>query len=230
MRWFWILCLAFATVFAHAKQSIAARIPQALSHVVPGGLQPGDNFHLLFVSRDVRDAQSADIRDYNEFVNTVADSAGIGPTTSGVQWFAVASTPVVDARDNAVVQAPVYNLQGELLASDFADMWDGALASAVNYDEHALAIIPFHHVWTGSRSDGTAYSGRELGQFATAEIGDLKRSDGGWIETSNASPLVRFHLYGLSESLVVVLEPSALAIQACIGISLVPAGRFLRRR
>ena len=209
------LCLALATMTALATQSIAAPVPPSLLHAVPAGLQAGDSFQLMFVSRTARDAQSANIGDYNEFVNAVADSAGIGPSSAGVIWFAVASTTAVDARDNATVHAPVYNMQGELLALNSADMWDGSLAHAVNYDEHAVEIISFHMAWTGSHRDGTGLTGRELGAFPSSEFGDLKRSDFGWIENSNGSPLVQHHLYALSEPLQVVPEPSTAALATC---------------
>jgi hypothetical protein len=228
MAWF-RLCLVLATVAA-ARPSLSAPVPPALSHAVPAGLQAGDRFHLLFVTRDGRNANSTDIADFNAFVNSAADSAGIGPATGSVDWFAVASTPAIHARDNAFVQAPVYNMQGELLASSFADMWDGALAAAVKFDEHATAIIPFHHVWTGSRKDGTAFPMRELGRIPTAEIGDLKLSNGNWLETSNAALLVEFHLYALSEPLVVVPEPAALAMIGCAIFGLVARRRPRRRR
>jgi hypothetical protein len=209
------LFLALATLTSLATQLSAAPVPPSLSHAVPAGFQAGDTFQLLFVSRTVRNAQSTNIDDYNEFVNTVADSAGIGPSSTGVSWFAVASTMAVDGRDNAAVHAPIYNMQGELLALDAADMWDGSLTHAVNYDEHAVEIISFHMAWTGSRRDGTALTGRELGAFPSSEFGDLKRSDFGWIENSNGSPAVQHHLYALSEPLQVVPEPSVVALAMC---------------
>jgi hypothetical protein len=222
--------LALMALSALAERSIAAPIPPVLSDATPPGLQAGDRFQLLFVTRDVRDADSSDIADFNAFVNSVADSAGIGPAAADVHWFVVASTADVDARDNALVQAPVYNMQGELLAADYADMWDGALAHAVNYDEQRAAILPFHFVWTGSRSDGTGFPGRELGGFPTVESADLKRSDPGWIANSNGSPLVELHLYALSEPLFVVPEPSTLAIQSSAMLGLLAVVKYRRRR
>lgn len=203
-------CLLLVFAIALAKSSSAAVLPQALSHAVPPGLNAGDRFHLLFVTRDLRNADSADISEFNDFVSIVADSAGIGPTTAGIRWFAVASTPTINARDNAFVQAPVYNMQGETLATGFDDMWDGTLSSAVNYDEYSTAIIPRHHVWTGSRSDGTGKAGQELGQIAAIVIGDLKLSDGRWLDASASHILVDWHLYALSEPLTMVPEPSML--------------------
>lgn len=212
------------------KIAAAAVVPQSLLHAVPADVAIGDSFHLLFVTRAIRDANSTVIGDFNLFVNAVANSAGIGPATAGIDWFAVASTPDVHARENALVQAPVYNMRGDLLASGFADMWDGALATAINYDERAEAITSFHLVWTGSRKDGTAYPARELGQFPTAEIGDLKLRDGRWLETSNASLLVETHMYALSESLVVVAEPTGIATAgiAVFGIAIRRRRRHLR--
>jgi hypothetical protein len=210
-----------------AEISLAAVVPISYSHFVPADLRVGDRFHLLFATRETRNADSAEIADFNAFVNTVADSANIGPTTAEINWFVVASSPNVHARDNAFVEAPVYNLQGELLAAGFADMWDGALATAIKYDEHASAIVSRHHVWTGSRSDGTTYSTRELGQFPSVGIGDLTVADGRWLEASNSHLLVEWHMYALSEPLIVVPEPTTLAIA---GVALCRLFAFRRSR
>jgi len=223
------LLLVLAATFS-TKILEAAFVPQSLSHVVPTHLNAGDRFHLLFVTREVRNADSADIADFNSFVNAVADSAGIGPATAGIEWFAVASTPNVHARDNAFIQAPVYNLQGELLASGHSDMWDGALAAAVNYDEHAMAINMRHHVWTGSGTDGRGKAGRELGQIAAIVIGDLKLSDGHWLDSSGSHILVDWHLYALSEPLVMVPEPSTLLVICSAMIGVIVVGRSRRPR
>lgn len=223
------ICLLVAMLLP-VRLCAAAFVPQSLAHAVPAPLSAGDRFHLLFVTRDVRSADSMDIAAFNSFVNAAADSAGIGPGTAGISWFAVASTPNVDARDNAIVQAPVYNMQGELLASGFADLWDGALAAAVKYDEHAQAINSFHHVWTGSGADGRGKAGRELGQFAAIVIGDLTVSDGRWLDASGSHLLVDWHVYALSEPLVVVPEPSSLWVIGGGLIGVVVAGRSWRPR
>ena len=76
--------------------------------------QAGDTYHLAFVTLGTRNGISADIGDYNTFVQGAADAAGIGVTES-VTWKAIGSTATVDAKDNAVVSAPVYNLGPELV-------------------------------------------------------------------------------------------------------------------
>jgi len=66
------------------------------------GAQPGEPFRFVFVTVGVRDAASANIADYDSFVNVQAG----GATYSGVlvDWLAIGSTASVDAIDH-VVQA-----------------------------------------------------------------------------------------------------------------------------
>ena len=74
--------------------------------VVPVGLNAGDPYHLVFVTQNGHDAVSRNVSVYNQFVN---DEAALNPsltgTDEGVQWFAVATVYLNNARDNAVVGA-----------------------------------------------------------------------------------------------------------------------------
>src|SRR5687768_14537876 len=100
---------------------------------VPPGLNPGDMYHLAFVTRDERDATSSDITVYNAFVQV---QAALNPTLTGtdmgVLWNAIGSTASVNARDNAPVAAAVYLLDGTKIADDFGDIWDGSIDSVLD--------------------------------------------------------------------------------------------------
>ena len=98
------------------------------SYVLPSGLSPGDQYRLVFVTSGARDASSANIEDYNDFVKSYGDQAVVS------NWKAIVSTATVDARDNTSsnpttdgVGVPIYNLMGELVADDYSDLWGGEL-------------------------------------------------------------------------------------------------------
>ena len=97
-----------AAIVAIAVATASARA----TVVVPDGLQAGDMYHLVFVTEGTRDATSIDIADYNAFVQAEAERSGATTENFGIDWFAIGSTAMVDARDNAVVEAPVYLLDG----------------------------------------------------------------------------------------------------------------------
>lgn len=66
----------------------------------PPGLEAGDPYRLIFTTSQRTDGLSADVADYNTFVQSVADAAPeVGDW--GLDWTAIVSTPTVDARDNS---------------------------------------------------------------------------------------------------------------------------------
>lgn len=74
----------------------------------------------------------------------------------GVIWKAIASTPTVHARHNALVTAPVYLFDGTKIADGFSDIWDHDIDSALVKDQ--FAAVRSTDVWTGSGPDGNEYS------------------------------------------------------------------------
>ena len=96
---------------------------------VPEGLGIGDEFRVLFLTSATRDATSADIDDYNSFVQAAAAGghAAVGGYSHG--FFAVASTADVDARDNTATTytspdtgVPIYWLGGDKIADGYPDL------------------------------------------------------------------------------------------------------------
>ncbi len=132
------------------------------SIIVPPGLNPGDPYHLVFLTRDRLNGQILGIAPYNQFVNDQANLAGALTESFGIQWFVIASTPNVDARDNAKVSAPVYLLNGDLVTTGESDMWDGSIANPIQLTQFGVSFT--EHVYTGSGIDGTARPGKELGK------------------------------------------------------------------
>ena len=179
----------------------------------PAGLNPGDHFRFVFVTDGIRDATSANIADYDSFVNAQAG----GATYSGVvvNWLAIGSTDSVDAIDH-VGQAitPVYLSDGTLVTTTTTStgLWSGALVHQINLDLAATLVQTF--VWTGTNPTGTGFGG-PLGSPPTPQVGSTTDSDGAWID-SGRSNLGDFRpFYGISSVLTVpqaVPEPSTLAM------------------
>ena len=131
---------------------------------VPEGLNPGDKYHLIFNSSSSTNATSNDISSYNTIVQDNADTVGIGQS-EGVTWKALASTSSVHARDNAVIGAmtPVYNMNLDLVATGYVDMWDGSLSNSLGWNESGAVNLT--DAWTGTSLDGTAAIGFTLGDI-----------------------------------------------------------------
>ena len=82
--------------------------------IIPPGLKPGDTYHLAFVTTGTTNALSPYVDTYNSFVTQQASLPGAVTQGYGVNWYAIASTPTVDARDNVPISGPVYLLNGLL--------------------------------------------------------------------------------------------------------------------
>ena len=102
-------------------------------NLIPPGLGAGDEFRLLFVTSDTRDAASTDIADYNGFVQEAAGAGHPDILSSSSGFRALGSTRTVDARDNTGTThtagdrgVPIYWLNGPRAAADYADFYDGA--------------------------------------------------------------------------------------------------------
>lgn len=187
---------------------------------VPPSLSPGDSYHLVFITDGLHDATSGVIATYNNFVQSQASlNPVLTGTNMGVTYKAIVSTTTIDANANAVVSAPVYNFNGDKIADNFADMWDGTIDNAIAYNQFVATVFP-PDIWTGSQTSGIGSVGAELGQ-ANPRTGRSDLADGRWIDEifSNSSFNSRF--YGLSQELTVpVPEPSsfALAMLAALGL------------
>lgn len=191
--------------------------------LVPTDLSPGDKYQLAFLTNTTRDATSENIDDYNAFVQSVADAAGIGSNSpiGPITWKAIGSTATVAARDNALVSAPVYRLDlfsglpwspspQTLVATGFADFWDGSLVAPLN--------VGICHVWTGSSFDGRALFDRWLGSLGP-QVGLSGFQNSWWISNDFYDPglssTIPTYFYSLSEELTVIPEPSTIILMSC---------------
>ena len=139
-----------------------AALPMAAqaAFVAPIGLNPGDPYRIIFWTINGIDATSADIATYNNFVTA---QAALEPSLPSLSWRAVASTLTTDAIDNiacigSCASAPIYAVNGQLVAANAVALFAGALLTDIrNLEDYSS------WGWTGTGADGRAAPGAELG-------------------------------------------------------------------
>ncbi len=191
-----------------AGQSVAAPWYQ------PEGLVEGDTYQLTFVTSAAMSPHNSNIGDYNLFVN---NQASLNLELAAFSWMAIASTPTVNAHDNAVVQGPVFNTNGNLVANDATDMWDGNIQNAILYNQFGVEENPSLAVWTGSNSDGTSLGSNFSLGGPWPYYGGLDKKNGQWITWGpwggGGGLAFDGHIYALSQEITV---PSAVPVPAAI--------------
>ena len=103
--------------------------------LTPSGLTDGDQFRLIFVSSTRRNATSSDIEVYNTFVQDRAAAGHMEIQSYSSQFRVVGSTAAVDARDNTNTTGtgvPIYWLNGNKVADNYADFYDGSWDNEAN--------------------------------------------------------------------------------------------------
>ena len=64
---------------------------------------------------------------------------------------------------------PLYNLQGQRIATTYTDLWDGSIQNAIRYDEFGNSVSG--PVWTGTSNNGFGRAGFQVSN-ANVIIGD----------------------------------------------------------
>jgi PEP-CTERM motif len=230
----------WALAFAVAVSSFGlAWGAHAAPVTVPLGLNPGDEYRLVFVTSTTRDATSTNIADYNAFVSAAANTQQV-LVALGTTWTAIASTGAVDARDNTgtnpfvVTGVPIYLLDGvSLVANDNADLWDAAIANPIMINESGAALNTL--VWTGTTRFGIAGpgfpQGSPLGSVTNDVIRGISSSVGpSWVDGTGTPAAALSSFYALSGVLIaptVVPEPGTLFL-FMLGLLLVSVWHTLR--
>ncbi len=218
------------SILAAAVLGVAASVANA-AIVVPPSLNPGDKYHLVFVTSTSRNATSTNIADYNAFVQSAADAALIG-NTEGVLWYAIGGTQTVAAKVNALVGAtnPVFLLNGTTkVADNFADMWDTSLDDNIDLTEIGTTLNT--RVWTGSAANGAIPPWGEewLGDTVnnSGVTGHTSVSSSNWMDDGSSNPTISRPFYALSQELTVpaVPEPGTMGL-----LGLASGALLLRRR
>ncbi|MDY6990727.1 MAG: VPLPA-CTERM sorting domain-containing protein [Thermodesulfobacteriota bacterium] len=164
------------------------------SLVTPPDLSPGDQFHWAFITHATIRGFYGDIANYNGFVQMQAEDDLSLTKELGIDWYAVASTATVDAKDNVNVTGPVYRLDGVKIADDEDDLWDGSLLAFLNINQRGHERN--HNVWTGTRPNGL--KGNYLG-LANPTIGVQPEDTQNWIEFGQYAKFTYFPMYAISE-------------------------------
>jgi hypothetical protein len=156
---------------------------------------PADGMHLVFASHKVYAPNFGGVEGGD------AICAELGKVVDGARaWMVVLSSSTVDARDRIEVKGPIYNLMGEVVAKDAAELWGAAttrLTHAVKWTERGFDTskdiiealgIEVSTVWSGSTADGKYTS--EIGSCSDwtsvefeghAAAGHSDRNDASWI-------------------------------------------------
>ena len=206
--------------------------PVTAALISPSGLNPGDQYRIAFVTSGVRDALSADINDYNQFVTDAANAPGSLVASLDTSWRAIASTPTVNARDNTGTSAaplgingvPIYLVDGVTkIADSYDDLWDGSLDAALNLDESGSVPSPFNRavVWTGTLAIGGVKSSNLALSRSSVLLGQSDATNNVWIQGASIAPDAdSLSLYAISGVLTAVPEPNTLLLSALALIGL----------
>ena len=212
--------LTLWSVIIYAAVSCSSMASAALP--VPASLQPGDHYHIIFVTGLVTAIDTDTTVPPNiplwggiaaaDYIVTGSAAAGGLTDNSGFQditWKAVLSTSTVDARDRINVQGPVYNTHGDLIATDAADLWDGSIANPIKYDESGVDAFGSVAVWTGTSRIGKATAdnaGDWQDPTKTATVGSLDSVNDSWIQSGSVFGTSAARLFGISSLLTVPLS------------------------
>ena len=216
-----LLCLTvFLGVAIEAAQVQAATVTVPIDWALkPADVEAGESFRLLFVTSTQRDAQSADIADYNAFVQARAKAGHSAITDDmGDQFKVLGSTATVDARDNTGTTGPgvpIYWLNGEQVADDYADFYDGSWDSSDGRFDNGN-VAGNLTVWTGSNADGTKHTA-SLGNSVWVRAGNSGDVNRAISAASGTDPTVTYRLYGLSP-VFEVAKPTTVWIRGSVTV------------
>ena len=202
--------------------------------LIPAGLDSGDEFRLMFVTANTRDATSSDIADYDSFVQSSAAGTMTGGSHAAIRRYsslfkALGSTSTVDARDHlgmnpgnaAHNNAHVYWLNGGRIAFGNADVWDNTWTNGSKAQRRTeLGTAPSSNVlvWTGTiagpdaSTAGTKQTSHHLGTTGTDVGAGSGNADTQAIVAGIGAKTTARHLYGVSPVFRVGLVPVPVSV------------------
>lgn len=215
--------LAIALLLLGSSASRADLVP-------PPGVGPGETYHIAFatsfqtrlstnrtVPPSFPDFGGIDAASWN--TTFAAFNAGLfsGWNGSDLVYRAVLSDSTADAIDHTNIQGAVYNTNGDLLATDATDFFDGVLINPIGYDEFGNPISPSQDaMWSGTVVGGAA-SAFTCGNW------DLTGIDPATIGASATNP----SLFSGSSLQCVTDTARLLAISQPITVAVPEAGSFV---
>ena len=200
--------------------------------IPPPGLEPGDQYRLIFTTSQRRDATSSDINVYNDFVQSVADSS---PELAALdsEWRALASTEDVLAIDNTRTNfsqeglgLPIYRVDGQLWAPNYLFNIGGPFATLA-IDERGQPITDFDGnngfedlvlAWTGAQPFG------RLGGERLAAAGNALLAGPGppsSLSAEDTSPDMLYRMYGVSAVRTVPIPEPMSDLLAAIALGVI---------
>jgi hypothetical protein len=230
-----IIAFSLATVFVLSTQTQAA-----VTLSTPSGLAAGDTFRFIFVTQGTITPTSADISTYDTFVNSQAGGAQYQGAT--ISWKSIISTLTIDARNHVGgfdTNVPVFGGDGTKIANSMTTngpgngLWstifgapgNGILASPARGVDGTL-VTGDVWVWTGSNSDGTRDATYHVGNSTGLTVNGYVSTSGlpaglSWLDGNNGLSTTSNRVYGISEELTVIPEPSSLGLLALGAFGLV---------
>ena len=185
----------------------------------PSRIGGGNQFRLIFLSSTKRDAISSDIGDYNTFVQDLAETGhtDIRPYADGFK--VVGCTTAVDARDNTATTGtgvPIYWLNGNRVANNYADFYDGSWDDEANDKNESGSNGDTVDTFTGCDHDGTedfvgstsAALGTTMLGVTTGALNSSSGDDGPLSSNISIGNINTEGFYGLSPVFEVVQLPS----------------------
>ena len=135
--------------------------------LTPSGIRGGDKFRLIFLSSDKRTATPTNMTTYNNWIIARASSGHADIQQYSAGFTVVGCTAAVDARDNtgttytnANKGVPIYWLNGNKVADNYEDFYDGSWDDEINdKNQHGNdgpdTSQSANYPWTGCEHDGT---------------------------------------------------------------------------
>lgn len=200
----------------------------------PPALEPGDQYRIIFVTSETRDATSTEIQEYNDFVQAVADSAPVVGSWD-VEWKAVVSTETISARENVTdtLGIPIFRIDGTPYAPE--ELFFGQ-NGRVEFTELGTTLpqntdfedVRGAAVWTGGEGEFVPTIG-----FMGDDRVTIGGSMGGGVVAYGLSGADfkqnEHHLYAVSEILIAVPEPTASHCLFVIVVAIMHCVRSRRR-
>jgi hypothetical protein len=207
--------------------------------IPPAGLQPGQQFRIVFVTNTTTQATFTDIAHYDMVVNGDATKAGLGTYAgSPVTWETIGSTPTVNAITRLPADTvPIFLPDGTKVADSGAALWNTSLVPLLHaIDETAAGTAYDPLIWSGTYPSGTAIAGFEIGSpSGNTFFGDSGYSSSDWIDHSGyfnqggSNNLIGFSNVLTVPQATAVPEPATLTLMV-VGIGGLVGARLARRR